>query len=101
MRQCKLHEREKKAFIHAGPLWLLHGIGTNNGGYHVAIMANAPLTSHVLKTSEPQQWIPLAEVSLWPCLVPNFFLKFYYINRRFFVTSKYRHMYEVLNVDEI
>jgi hypothetical protein len=54
---------KKKAFIHAGPLWLLHGIGTNNGGHHVAIMANAPLTSHALKTSEPQQWIPLAEIS--------------------------------------
>ena len=43
MHQCKLHEREKKAFIYADPLWLLHGIGsgTNNGGHHVAIMANA------------------------------------------------------------
>ena len=41
MHQCKLHEREKKAFMYADPLWLLHGIGTNNGGHHVAIMANA------------------------------------------------------------
>jgi hypothetical protein len=36
-----------------------------------------------------------------PGLVPNFSPKFYYAKRRFSVTSKYRHMYIVLNVDEI
>jgi hypothetical protein len=36
-----------------------------------------------------------------PGLVPNFSPKFHYAKRRFSVTSKCRHMYEVLNVDEI
>jgi hypothetical protein len=36
-----------------------------------------------------------------PCLVPQFSLKFHYAKRRFPVISKYRQMYEVLNVDEI
>jgi hypothetical protein len=36
-----------------------------------------------------------------PCLDAKFFPKFYYAKRRFPVTSKYRHMYGVLNVDEI
>jgi hypothetical protein len=35
------------------------------------------------------------------CLVPNFSPKFYYVKRKFSIISKYRHMYEVLNVDEI
>jgi hypothetical protein len=36
-----------------------------------------------------------------PCLDANFFPKFYYAKRRFSVTSKCRHMYRLLNVDEI
>jgi hypothetical protein len=36
-----------------------------------------------------------------PCLDAKYFPKFYYAKRRFPVTSKYRHMYGVLNVDEI
>jgi hypothetical protein len=36
-----------------------------------------------------------------PCLDAKFFPKFYCAKRRFLVTSKYRHMYRVLNVDEI
>jgi hypothetical protein len=36
-----------------------------------------------------------------PCLVPQFSLKFYYVKRRFPVTSKCRQMHGVLNVDEI
>jgi hypothetical protein len=36
-----------------------------------------------------------------PCLDANFFSKFYYAKRRFPITSKCRHMYRVLNVDEI
>jgi hypothetical protein len=35
------------------------------------------------------------------CLDAKFFLKFYYVKRRFPITSKCRHMYGVLNVDEI
>jgi hypothetical protein len=31
----------------------------------------------------------------------KFLLKFYYAKRRFSITSKYRHMYGVLNVDKI
>jgi hypothetical protein len=38
---------------------------------------------------------------LGPCLDAKFFSKFYYAKRRFSITSKYRHMYGVLNVDEI
>jgi hypothetical protein len=34
-------------------------------------------------------------------LVPNFSPKFHYAKRRFPVTSKYRHMHGVLNVDKI
>jgi hypothetical protein len=41
------------------------------------------------------------DLDLGPCLVLDFFLKFHYAKRRFPVISKYRHMYEVLNVDEI
>jgi hypothetical protein len=32
---------------------------------------------------------------------PKYFPKFYYAKRRFSITSKCRHMDEVLNVDEI
>jgi hypothetical protein len=38
---------------------------------------------------------------LRPCLVPQIHPKFYYAKRRFPITSKYRHMHGVLNVDEI
>jgi hypothetical protein len=33
--------------------------------------------------------------------IPEFTLKFYYTKRRFSITSKYRHIYGVLNIDEI
>jgi hypothetical protein len=36
-----------------------------------------------------------------PCLDPKFSLKFYYAKKKFFITSKCRHMHGVLNVDEI
>jgi hypothetical protein len=36
-----------------------------------------------------------------PCLDAKFFPKFHYAKRRFPITSKCRHMYGVLNVDEI
>jgi hypothetical protein len=36
-----------------------------------------------------------------PCLVSKFSPKFYYAKRRFPITSKYRQMHGVLNVDEI
>jgi hypothetical protein len=36
-----------------------------------------------------------------PGLDSRFHPKFYYAKRRFFITSKYRHIYEVLNIDEI
>jgi hypothetical protein len=36
-----------------------------------------------------------------PRLDAKFFCKFYYAKRRFSITSKCRHMHEVLNVDEI
>jgi hypothetical protein len=35
------------------------------------------------------------------CLDPKYFPKFHYAKRRFPITSKCRHIYEVLNVDEI
>jgi hypothetical protein len=35
------------------------------------------------------------------CLDPKYFTKFHYTKRRFPVTSKCRHIYGVLNVDEI
>jgi hypothetical protein len=35
------------------------------------------------------------------CLVLNFNLKFYYVKKKILITSKYRHMHGVLNVDEI
>jgi hypothetical protein len=35
------------------------------------------------------------------CLVLNFNLKFYYAKKKILITSKYRHMHGVLNVDEI
>jgi hypothetical protein len=38
---------------------------------------------------------------LGPYLDAKFFLKFYYVKRRFYITSKYRYMHGVLNVDEI
>jgi hypothetical protein len=38
---------------------------------------------------------------LMPCLDAKFSPKFHYAKRRFPITSKYRHMYGVLNVDEI
>jgi hypothetical protein len=40
-------------------------------------------------------------VTVGPCLVPNSISKFNYAKRRFPITSKYRQMHEVLNVDEI
>jgi hypothetical protein len=36
-----------------------------------------------------------------PCLDSRIHPKFYYVKRRFSITSKYRQMYEVLNVDKI
>jgi hypothetical protein len=36
-----------------------------------------------------------------PDLDIKFTPKFYYIKRRFSITSKYRHIYGVLNIDEI
>jgi hypothetical protein len=36
-----------------------------------------------------------------PCLVSQIHFKLYYAKRRFLITSKCRHMHEVLNVDEI
>jgi hypothetical protein len=36
-----------------------------------------------------------------PCLDAKYFPKFHYAKRRFPITSKYRHMHGVLNVDEI
>jgi hypothetical protein len=35
------------------------------------------------------------------CLVSQIHHKFYYAKRRFSITSKYRHIYGVLNVNEI
>jgi hypothetical protein len=35
------------------------------------------------------------------CLDSKYFTKFHYAKRRFPITSKCRHMHEVLNVDEI
>jgi hypothetical protein len=42
-----------------------------------------------------------AAVALWPCLDPKYFPKLHYVKRRFSITSKCRHMYGVVNVDEI
>jgi hypothetical protein len=39
--------------------------------------------------------------NLGACLDPKYFPKFHYAKIRFSITSKYRHMHEVLNVDEI
>jgi hypothetical protein len=36
-----------------------------------------------------------------PYLDPKFFPKFYYVKRKFLITSKYRQMHGVLNVDKI
>jgi hypothetical protein len=36
-----------------------------------------------------------------PCILPDSYPKFYCAKRRFSITSKYRHMHEVLNIDEI
>jgi hypothetical protein len=63
--------------------------GTVDVGRFVAAAAAAA-------TALPEQSVPIR-----PRLVPNFSPKFYYAKRRFFVTSKCRHMHEVLNVDEI
>jgi hypothetical protein len=40
-------------------------------------------------------------ISIRACLLPKFSPKFHYIKRRFSVTSKCRHIYEILNIDEI
>jgi hypothetical protein len=40
-------------------------------------------------------------LALCPVLFPKFIPKFYYAKRRFPIISKYRHIYGVLNVDEI
>jgi hypothetical protein len=40
-------------------------------------------------------------LSLRACLDDKFSPKFHYAKRRFPITSKYRYMHEVLNVDEI
>jgi hypothetical protein len=45
--------------------------------------------------------VPRMSAWLWACLDPKYFPKFHYAKRRFFITSKCRHMYGVLNVDEI
>jgi hypothetical protein len=44
---------------------------------------------------------PTELISLGPCSVPKFFPKFHYAKRRFSITSKYRQMHVVLNVDKI
>jgi hypothetical protein len=71
---------------------------------------NFPLKHHGLSPSPPlsssdrlRPPLPL----LWPCLDALALFrsqispKFYYAKRRFHITSKYRHMHGVLNVDEI
>jgi hypothetical protein len=50
--------------------------------------------------SDPCVVIPTGQ-GLGPCLDPKFHPKFHYAKRRFSVTSKCRHIYRVLNVDEI
>jgi hypothetical protein len=47
-------------------------------------------------------WLPYP-FGAWalPCLDAKFFLQFHYVKRRFPITSKCRHIYGVLNVDEI
>jgi hypothetical protein len=40
-------------------------------------------------------------VEACPCLDTQIHPKFHYVKRRFLITSKYRYMYRVLNVDEI
>jgi hypothetical protein len=45
----------------------------------------------------PSCWLCL----LRPCLVPQIHHKLHYTKIRFSITSKYRHMHGVLNVDEI
>jgi hypothetical protein len=50
----------------------------------------------------PLLWIDtMGEKRISPCLVLNSIPKFYYAKRRFSITSKYRQMHGVLNVDEI
>jgi hypothetical protein len=43
----------------------------------------------------------LGHYRLGPCLDAKFSPKFHYAKRKFFITSKYRHMHRILNVDEI
>jgi hypothetical protein len=43
----------------------------------------------------------LLGLHLGPCLDPKLHPKFHYAKRRFPITSKCRHIYGVLNVDEI
>jgi hypothetical protein len=42
-----------------------------------------------------------ASFHFWPRLVHKFSPKFYYVKRRFSITSKCRQMHGLLNVDEI
>jgi hypothetical protein len=45
--------------------------------------------------------VPFFPWSIRPCLDFRILPKFHYTKRRFSITSKYRYIYEVLNVDEI
>jgi hypothetical protein len=49
--------------------------------------------------SEPS--ISRQQLKFWPRLVPKSSSKFHYAKKRFPVTSKYRQMHRVLNIDEI
>jgi hypothetical protein len=41
------------------------------------------------------------KIHIGPCLDAKFFPKFHYAKKKFSITLKCRHMYGVLNVDEI
>jgi hypothetical protein len=72
-------------------LWMVLSLSRSTAFWH----ASVPHPHPSLLEREPPPF------RCCPCLVPNFSPKFHYAKRRFPVTSKCRHMYEVLNVDEI
>jgi hypothetical protein len=59
-------------------------------------------TTNAVRTTESLSGLGrMGAEGLSACLDSKYFSKFHYAKRRFPITSKYRHMHGVLNIDEI
>jgi hypothetical protein len=81
----------------------IHGTGTGPQARSLRTPKKRPRgkgRERRLQSPEPNDTLSFLPLAMFRCQF-FFFSKFYYAKRRFSITSKYQHMHEVLNVDEI